>query len=109
MKTRSAAKFCLAVKIPTQAKTGLEWATRPFAAAFRTSSSLHVDGSEEGLKDYVKKKKSSRSHQPCVRGDRGEGTVVSARCSPANQITEYWVRKSDDERFWDTLQELKAE
>jgi hypothetical protein len=44
-----------------------------------------------------------------VRGDRGEGTVVSARCSPANRITEYWVRKSDDKRFWATLQELKAE
>lgn len=44
-----------------------------------------------------------------VRGERGEGTVVGARCSPANQITEYWVRKSDDKRFWATRQELKAE
>jgi len=44
-----------------------------------------------------------------VRSDRGEGTVVGARCSPANQITEYWVRKSDNQRFWATLQELKAE
>lgn len=44
-----------------------------------------------------------------VHGDRGEGTVIGARCSPANQITEYWIRKSDDERFWATFEELKTE
>src|SRR5215510_9129389 len=42
-----------------------------------------------------------------VRGDAGEGTVVGARCSPANQLTQYWVRKPDGERFWATSQELK--
>ncbi len=42
-----------------------------------------------------------------VRGDAGEGIVVGARCSPANQITEYWVRKPNGERYWATLQELK--
>jgi hypothetical protein len=28
-----------------------------------------------------------------VRGDAGEGIVVGARCSPANQLTQYWIRK----------------
>jgi hypothetical protein len=41
-----------------------------------------------------------------VSSDRGEGVVIGARCSPANQITEYWVKKSNGERFWATLQEL---
>jgi hypothetical protein len=42
-----------------------------------------------------------------VRGDRGEGAVVDARCSPANKLTQYWVQKPNGERFWATLQELK--
>jgi len=42
-----------------------------------------------------------------VRGDAGEGTVVGARCSPANQFTQYWIRKPNGERFWATSQELK--
>ena len=42
-----------------------------------------------------------------VQGDAGEGVVVGARCSPANQLTQYWVRKPNQERFWATLQELK--
>ena len=42
-----------------------------------------------------------------VRGDSGEGIVVGARCSPSNQITQYWVQKSNGERFWAVLQELK--
>ncbi|MEP6850119.1 MAG: cupin domain-containing protein [Acidobacteriota bacterium] len=42
-----------------------------------------------------------------VRGDKGEGTVVEARCSPANEITQYWVRKTDGQRFWATFPELK--
>lgn len=42
-----------------------------------------------------------------VRGDAGKGTVVGARCSPANQITEYWVRRANGERFWATLPQLK--
>jgi len=42
-----------------------------------------------------------------VRGEAGEGMVVGARCSPANQITQYWVQKPNSERFWATFQELK--
>jgi len=42
-----------------------------------------------------------------VHSDAGEGTVVGARCSPANQLTQYWVRKPNGERFWATAQELK--
>jgi hypothetical protein len=42
-----------------------------------------------------------------VRGDLGEGHVVGARCSPANQITEYWVQKPNGQRFWATLQQLR--
>ena len=43
-----------------------------------------------------------------VGGEAGEGLVVGARCSPSNQITQYWVQKSNGERFWATFQELKA-
>jgi len=43
-----------------------------------------------------------------VRGEGGEGLVVGARCSPSNQITQYWIQKSNGERFWATFQELKA-
>jgi hypothetical protein len=43
-----------------------------------------------------------------VRGDAGEGIVVGARCSPANQITQYWVQKANGERFWASVQELKT-
>ena len=42
-----------------------------------------------------------------VRGDAGEGSVVGARCSPSNQITQYWVQESNGERFWGTLQQLQ--
>lgn len=42
-----------------------------------------------------------------VRGPRGEGIVVGALCSPANQFTQYWIQTSSSERFWATLQELK--
>jgi Polyketide cyclase / dehydrase and lipid transport len=42
-----------------------------------------------------------------VQGNLGEGTIVEARCSPANHITQYWIQKSDGERFWATLQELQ--
>jgi len=42
-----------------------------------------------------------------VHGDAGEGSVVGARCSPSNQITQYWVQESNGERFWATLQQLK--
>ena len=43
-----------------------------------------------------------------VSGDAGEGLVVGARCSPSNQITQYWVQQSNGERFWATFQELIA-
>ena len=44
-----------------------------------------------------------------VRGGTGEGIVVGARCSPSNQITQYWVQKANGERFWATFQELKTQ
>ncbi len=43
-----------------------------------------------------------------VRGENGEGVVVGARCSPSNRITQYWVQKSNGERFWAAFEELKA-
>lgn len=42
-----------------------------------------------------------------VLGDAGEGRVVSARCSPSNRITQYWIQKPNGERFWATLQQLQ--
>jgi hypothetical protein len=42
-----------------------------------------------------------------VRGDAGEGVVIGARCSPANQLTQYWVRRPTGEQFWAPSQELK--
>ncbi len=42
-----------------------------------------------------------------VTGPEGEGSVVAARCSPANQITQYWIQKANGERFWSRLEALK--
>ncbi len=42
-----------------------------------------------------------------MQGARGEGVVVGALCSPANQFTQYWIKKSNGERFWTTLNDLK--
>ena len=42
-----------------------------------------------------------------VSGTLGEGTVIGARCSPANDLTQYWVRRPNDEQFWAPSQELK--
>jgi hypothetical protein len=42
-----------------------------------------------------------------VRGAAGAGVVVGALCSPANQLTQYWIQKPNNERFWATLGELK--
>ena len=42
-----------------------------------------------------------------VRGDAGEGTVIGARCSPANKLTQYWVRRPNGEQFWAPSQDLK--
>ncbi len=43
-----------------------------------------------------------------VRGAQGEGMVVGALCSTANQFTQYWVQRPNSRRFWATLQDLKA-
>jgi hypothetical protein len=43
-----------------------------------------------------------------VQADEGEGTVVGARCSPTNRLTQYWVRTSKGERFWATREQLKS-
>ena len=42
-----------------------------------------------------------------VRGAMGRGHVVGALCSPANQFTEYWIRKSNGSRFWATISDLR--
>jgi hypothetical protein len=42
-----------------------------------------------------------------VKGAEGEGTVVGARCSPAKHITQYWIQKTNGDRFWATSEELK--
>jgi len=42
-----------------------------------------------------------------LQGERGEGIVVGALCSPANQFTQYWIRKPNGERFWATAKDLK--
>jgi hypothetical protein len=42
-----------------------------------------------------------------MQGERGEGVVASALCSPANQFTQYGIKKPNGERFWATLKDLK--
>src|SRR5258708_1932619 len=42
-----------------------------------------------------------------VHSEKGAGTVVGALCSPANQLTQYWIQKPNGDRFWATLQDLK--
>ena len=42
-----------------------------------------------------------------ARGPLGEGTVVGAQCSPANGLTQYWIRKANGDRFWATQEEVK--
>jgi hypothetical protein len=42
-----------------------------------------------------------------MRGELGEGVVVGALCSPANQFIQYWIKKTSGERFWATLKDLK--
>jgi hypothetical protein len=32
---------------------------------------------------------------------------VHALCSPADQFTQYWIKKPNGERFWATLKDLK--
>jgi hypothetical protein len=43
-----------------------------------------------------------------VKGAEGEGAVVGARCSPANHVTQYWIQKTNGDRFWATSEELKS-
>jgi len=42
-----------------------------------------------------------------VRGTAGEGAVIGARCSPANHLTQYWVRRPNGEQVWAPSQELR--
>jgi hypothetical protein len=42
-----------------------------------------------------------------VKSAEGESSVVGARCSPANHITQYWIEKPDGRRFWARLEELQ--
>ena len=42
-----------------------------------------------------------------VKGERGEGVIIGARCSPYNRMTQYWVRKANGERFWAPVPDLK--
>jgi len=44
-----------------------------------------------------------------VKGERGEGVIIGARCSPYNQMTQYWVRKANGERFWALVTDLKPQ
>ena len=44
-----------------------------------------------------------------IEGERGEGVVVGGLCSPANQFTQYWIKKANGERFWSTLEDLKPQ
>lgn len=43
-----------------------------------------------------------------MHGAKGEGVVVGALCSPANHFTQYWIMKSNGDRFWAPGQELMA-
>ena len=43
-----------------------------------------------------------------MQGERGEGIVVGGLCSPANQFTQYWIKKASGERFWATLTDLRS-
>jgi len=43
-----------------------------------------------------------------TQGERGEGIVVGGLCSPANQFTQYWIKKASGERFWATLTDSKS-
>lgn len=42
-----------------------------------------------------------------IHGPRGEGVVAGALCSPANQFTQYWIKRPNGERFWATINDLQ--
>ena len=44
-----------------------------------------------------------------AKSERGEGLVVGALCSPANQFTQYWIEQSNGQRFWSTREQLRPE
>jgi len=44
-----------------------------------------------------------------VRGEDSMGTIIGARCSPANRLTQYWVRRDDGEQYWALYQDLKLD
>ncbi|HUQ20761.1 MAG TPA: hypothetical protein VM099_14185 [Gemmatimonadaceae bacterium] len=43
-----------------------------------------------------------------VSGKNGEGSIIGARCSPANGLTQYWVRRDDGEQYWALYQDLMS-
>lgn len=43
-----------------------------------------------------------------ARSERGQGVIIGARCSPYNELTQYWIRKPNGDRFWATIQELRT-
>jgi hypothetical protein len=43
-----------------------------------------------------------------VKSAEAEGAVVGARCSPANHLTQYWIEKTNGDRFWATIEQLKS-
>ncbi len=43
-----------------------------------------------------------------LHGSRGGGVVVGALCSPANQFTQYWIKRPNGERFWATINDLQS-
>jgi len=44
-----------------------------------------------------------------VRGENAKGRIIGARCSPANRLTQYWVRRDDGEQYWALFQDLKLD
>ena len=43
-----------------------------------------------------------------VKSAMRQGVVVGALCSPSNTFTEYWIKKSNGQRFWTTLSDLQV-
>jgi hypothetical protein len=43
-----------------------------------------------------------------VKSAEAEGVVLGARCSPANHLTQYWIEKTNGDRFWATIEQLKS-
>lgn len=43
-----------------------------------------------------------------VHGKNGNGRVIGARCSPANRLTQYWIRRDDGQQYWAISEDLRA-